>query len=81
MAPLLLIEWQFTDNLLQLQEKILPMELLEQSKFYFNLSSMMELPTEDTELTSSNQNSKFLDQRHPVMFLTQPKQSLTTLEA
>jgi len=59
MAPLCLIDLQFTANLSLLLEKTSPMEQQEQKQFSFNLSLMMEFQLEVTELTFSNLNLKF----------------------
>jgi hypothetical protein len=59
MAPLCLIDLQFTANLSLLLEKTSPMEQQEQKQFSFNLSLMMEFQPEVTELTFSNLNLKF----------------------
>jgi hypothetical protein len=61
-------------------EKTLPMEQQVEKKLFFNLSSMMELPAEDTELISLNQNSKFLDHGVQDMLLILLKLSLTMQE-
>jgi hypothetical protein len=49
------------------------MELLELKKSFFSLSSMMELPAEAIEPTSSSQLSKFLDHHLPDMLHTNTK--------
>jgi len=59
MAPLCLIDLQFTANLSLLLEKTSPMEQQEQKQFSFNLSLMMEFQLEVTELTFSKLNLKF----------------------